>query len=739
MVHTTTHTSTRGTNRNICAFHNLNQHRATIFIAYRCSHMSVPYILQSCSVERIYIDYSSVVYRRVNTIIYQTVSSARIQQLYYKAFNKLQKQFCVSAVLAKMPSSRLKSSGDSNGKKLIQLVRDVNRQTIRDQMQLFVTEHSIGTELFNVRKFAKLVENAIFTSSAHELDAIYMFKLNAVLMHIRGQDVLHKIVRKIISAKKLVSMTTVFSCIKCGKKAKQYSVFCSSDCIRRDGNFECNEMGVRFKRNAKRNTVECQFSKSKPKKIPAYLNPVVRLRNLSATEIARKIAESHKQKLSNNVKRERHSVHRNRSIDANLIVEIPLETLEINLPSTSGIIPIKKEFTIPLKEIRSPTRKLRGRSNTIIELDRPQQKSNVKQTKTVAERQMPELTLAKPKAISARRKTMVETNVIESDPINEPNESHDKRAKPIKKRRQTMLDANANKSKPVKERRKSVHKNVIDATEKLAQPIKQQRPTVVDDNRPELIKEPRQSIVDPKKPKKLASRRKSLHDLCKSMKTKQHRQNSMLPNKMDQREIFELREQTRCLLYQKIQKRTNEQSLMMPFSTDQLLTKDEIVKYADNVEQEMFSTFGCDHKYKKKYRELVFNITDRNNDILFLSISRQLITPEELVRMTVYELASAERTEEREILGRHSIDMLIQVAKDNLARPPIFMMKSHRGEEIIDGDHVQPIQLDTDVEPCNVITELNAKTGVDLGDMPYRPARILPRRMSLNPVFQLND
>lgn len=63
------------------------------------------------------------------------------------------------------------------------------------------------------------------------------------------------------------------------------------------------------------------------------------------------------------------------------------------------------------------------------------------------------------------------------------------------------------------------------------------------------------------------------------------------------------------------------------------LTEEEIEKFSENVEKELYDLFSKDlGKYRSKYRSLVFNIKDRKNLTLFKRICEKGIQPYRLVR-----------------------------------------------------------------------------------------------------------
>lgn len=199
--------------------------------------------------------------------------------------------------------------------------------------------------------------------------------------------------------------------------------------------------------------------------------------------------------------------------------------------------------------------------------------------------------------------------------------------------------------------------------------------------------------------------------------------------KADQMPIEKSRRKIRQRFYLHLKERTNYQRLTMPH--DQFLTKKEICEFVSIVEQEMYNIFGFNSKYLLKYRQLVANVTDINNDVLFLNISRKIVEPHGLVRMTINELASAERIEERQTIQKNILKRIAHAETDKLAQPLALIKKTHKGEEIVVNRNVKTVQLNPNVDPRYLVTEFNAVTGANIGDMICRPACATPRRFSL--------
>ncbi|KAH8419062.1 hypothetical protein KR222_002912 [Zaprionus bogoriensis] len=116
------------------------------------------------------------------------------------------------------------------------------------------------------------------------------------------------------------------------------------------------------------------------------------------------------------------------------------------------------------------------------------------------------------------------------------------------------------------------------------------------------------------------------------------------------------------------------------------LSETEVEHFVKRVESEMYHSFGRDvsAKYKLKYRSLMFNIKDRKNKTLFEKICAKQVEPKQLVRMTPAELASQELAKWREEENRHQLDMIKKSELDLLSCAQNYVVKTHKGEEVIE-------------------------------------------------------
>lgn len=140
------------------------------------------------------------------------------------------------------------------------------------------------------------------------------------------------------------------------------------------------------------------------------------------------------------------------------------------------------------------------------------------------------------------------------------------------------------------------------------------------------------------------------------------------------------------------------------------LTEAEIETFSDQVELEMFELFNKDtgHKYKAKYRTLMFNIRDRKNLTLFQKICEKGVPAAQLVRMEPQELASQELAAWRENESKHQLEMIKKSELELLACSKNYVLKTHKGEEVVEDKSTDRVELDPSVAVEDVVSALNS-------------------------------
>ncbi|XP_047353608.1 uncharacterized protein LOC124950662 isoform X2 [Vespa velutina] len=141
---------------------------------------------------------------------------------------------------------------------------------------------------------------------------------------------------------------------------------------------------------------------------------------------------------------------------------------------------------------------------------------------------------------------------------------------------------------------------------------------------------------------------------------------------------------------------------------DLKLSDDEIADLAFNIEIEMYKYFkDTGAKYKAKYRSLVFNIKDTKNLTLFRKIADKSLAPDAVVRLSPDEMASQELAEWREKETKHQLEMIKKNELDLMAQAKSIVVKTHKGEQIIENDGgIGLVDPKTPVQ--DIVTALNS-------------------------------
>ncbi|CAG9581517.1 unnamed protein product [Danaus chrysippus] len=138
-------------------------------------------------------------------------------------------------------------------------------------------------------------------------------------------------------------------------------------------------------------------------------------------------------------------------------------------------------------------------------------------------------------------------------------------------------------------------------------------------------------------------------------------------------------------------------------------TEEEIQQFAYDTELELHELFNRDvgMKYKAKYRSLMFNIKDRKNLSLWEKICEKVITPKQLVRFSPEELASQELAQWRDKEAKHQLELIKKSEIDLLAASKTYVLKTHKGEEVMETKESVSTELDPNVPVEDIVTALN--------------------------------
>ncbi|XP_008550107.2 uncharacterized protein LOC103573034 isoform X2 [Microplitis demolitor] len=140
---------------------------------------------------------------------------------------------------------------------------------------------------------------------------------------------------------------------------------------------------------------------------------------------------------------------------------------------------------------------------------------------------------------------------------------------------------------------------------------------------------------------------------------------------------------------------------------DLKISNEEIENLALKIELEMYKYFrDTGSKYKAKYRSLLFNIKDTKNLTLFRKIADKSLTPDAVVKLSPEEMASQELAEWREKETQHQLEMIKKNELDLMAQAKSIVVKTHKGEQIIENDgNIEAVDPKTPVQ--DIVTVLN--------------------------------
>lgn len=239
-------------------------------------------------------------------------------------------------------------------------------------------------------------------------------------------------------------------------------------------------------------------------------------------------------------------------------------------------------------------------------------------------------------------------------------------------------------------------------------PITPKTPPVPKLNTLQLIETPKAStssaktISEPRKLARNSTPNRSLSvDKAPSVSplTSSRRKDNHINRRMDSSEP--IRDNVRKALQEQM-------SLRMAENTGPKFTEQEIQQFAEDTEVELHDLFrDVGMKYKAKYRSLMFNIKDRKNLSLWQKICDRSITPHQLVRLSPEELASQELAEWRDQEAKHQLELIKKSELDLLAASKTYVLKTHKGEEVMENKESVSTELDPTVPVEDVVIALN--------------------------------
>ncbi|XP_026759086.2 death-inducer obliterator 1 [Galleria mellonella] len=200
------------------------------------------------------------------------------------------------------------------------------------------------------------------------------------------------------------------------------------------------------------------------------------------------------------------------------------------------------------------------------------------------------------------------------------------------------------------------------------------------------------------------NRSQSTHEKVPSVTASTSRRKDVSDNKRKMNSPEPIRENVRKALQEQL-------TLRMAEHDGPRFSEEEIQQFAYDTEDELHELFkDVGMKYKAKYRSLMFNIKDRKNLSLWQKICDRVITPKELVRLSPEELASQELAEWRDQEAKHQLELIKKSELDLLAANKTYVLKTHKGEEVMETKESVSTELDPNVPVEDVVAVLNDKT-----------------------------
>ncbi|CAM4944756.1 unnamed protein product [Rotaria socialis] len=173
-------------------------------------------------------------------------------------------------------------------------------------------------------------------------------------------------------------------------------------------------------------------------------------------------------------------------------------------------------------------------------------------------------------------------------------------------------------------------------------------------------------------------------------KPNQHKKISTQNQKTINNTTTDIRSKVPSTLYDKILMRLEKNG-------EDNFTKGDIRLIANQIEKEMFHVYGkVDNTYKNKFRSLIANISNMNNNFFYKQILSKEITAKQIVAMKPEDMLPPEEKEKRKDQFEKEVQS-IMLAEQLLAeeRARRARIKIHR-QDFIDNDAALPIHISTE-------------------------------------------
>ncbi|XP_068626187.1 death-inducer obliterator 1 isoform X3 [Battus philenor] len=301
---------------------------------------------------------------------------------------------------------------------------------------------------------------------------------------------------------------------------------------------------------------------------------------------------------------------------------------------------------------------------------------------------------------------------------------------------QTMLNFEKIPKKSIEQKQKSVQDPKDKVMKPLSSPKEESKPVpqTKPPGTPKSNTQLQHTFETPKSQSvaavpKTSETRKTVRTTSRSQSSIDKQVPSVLPSTPRRKDVSEGRMRLNSAepIRDNVKKALQEQmSIRMAETSGVKFSEEEILQFAIDTEFELHELFrDVGMKYKAKYRSLMFNIKDRKNLSLWQKICDRTITPQQLVRLSPEELASQELAQWRDKEAKHQLELIKKSELDLLAASKTYVLKTHKGEEVMETKESVSTELDPNVPVEDLVTALNDSMGNEqpAGDTKHTPKK----------------
>ncbi|CAM4927111.1 unnamed protein product [Rotaria socialis] len=138
-------------------------------------------------------------------------------------------------------------------------------------------------------------------------------------------------------------------------------------------------------------------------------------------------------------------------------------------------------------------------------------------------------------------------------------------------------------------------------------------------------------------------------------------------------------------------------------SGEKLVTNDEMRILTDKIEEEMYRVYGkVDNAYKNKFRSLLANITNMNNNFFYKHLLSKEVTPKQIVAMKPEDMLPPEEKEKRKDDFEKEVQMIIKAEEQTAEEMARRARTKVTRQGLIDNDSVLPVYKTNEQNPSEM-------------------------------------